>query len=124
MNYGAEPTEEVPILSKKKRARSKTRPREDLASCRSETLGHTETDDAWVEREDIRAEAGVVAVRKGVSYRRVVEQILDIKLHRELRFRPFQRHRQIGIVPCAQPVIFGVVNARIDRKSTRLNSSH
>src|SRR3546814_17177056 len=70
---------------------------------------HTETDDAWVEREDIRAEAGVVAVRKGVSYRRVVEQILDIKLHRELRFRPFQRHRQIGIV---------------DRKSTRLNSSH
>src|SRR3546814_5147453 len=103
MNYGAEPTEEVPILSKKKRARSKTRPREDLASCRSETLGHTETDDAWVEREDIRAEAGVVAVPKGVSYRRVVEQILDIKLHRELRFRPFKRQ---------------------DRKSTRLNSSH
>src|SRR3546814_9963963 len=90
MNYGAEPTEEVPILSKKKRARSQTRPREDIASCRSETLGHTETDDAWVEREDISAEAGVVAVRKGVSYRRVVEQIFDIKLHRELRFRPFQ----------------------------------
>src|SRR3546814_14519072 len=91
----------------------------------------------------------VVAVREGAGDRRLVEQILDIELEREIAFAARERDRQIDIIPCFQPVIFGVEHARIalaltviiaaegqhpvaafeegailDRKSTRLNSSH
>src|SRR3546814_16381071 len=89
------------------------------------------------------------SVREGACDRLLVEQILDIELEREIAFAARERDRQIDIIPCFQPVIFGVEHARIalaltviiaaegqhpvaafeegailDRKSTRLNSSH
>src|SRR3546814_5867244 len=74
--------------------RARRRAQDGVASGRSETFGDVETDDARVEREDIGAQARVVAVGEAVGDRRVVEEILDVKLHRE----------QIGRASCRERV--------------------
>src|SRR3546814_14717434 len=81
-------------LPEQKMGRARRRAQDGVASGRSETFGDVETDDARVEREDIGAQARVVAVGEAVGDRRVVEEILDVKLHRE----------QIGRASCRERV--------------------
>src|SRR3546814_339100 len=78
----------------------------------SEPLRRAEPDDARVEREDVGAEQGVVAVGEGVGDGCLVEDILDIELQREIIRRPRERNREVEIVPSFQSIIFGIVDAR------------
>ena len=65
----------------------------------SEPLRRAEPDDARVEREDVGAEQGVVAVGKGVGDRCLVENVFDIELQRKIVRRPRERDREVDIVP-------------------------
>src|SRR3546814_19414371 len=70
----------------------------------SEPLRRAEPDDARVEREDVGAEQGVVAVGEGVGDGCLVEDILDIELQREIIRRPRERTREVEIVPSFQSI--------------------
>src|SRR3546814_168729 len=77
-----------------------------------EFLGDVEPDDARIEREDVGSQAAVVAVQKGIGYRRLVEQVLDIKLERQSAVGPFNRERHVGVIPRFQTVDRRIINAR------------
>src|SRR3546814_20183560 len=76
----------------------------------SEPLRRAEPDDARVEREDVGAEQGVVAVGEGVGDGCLVEDILDITLQREIIRRPSERNRAVEIVQSFHTTIFGIVD--------------
>src|SRR3546814_10306303 len=63
----------------------------------SEPLRRAEPDDARVEREDVGAEQGVVAVGEGVGGGCLVEDIVDIELQREIIRRQRERNREVEI---------------------------
>src|SRR3546814_5468341 len=77
-----------------------------------EFLGDVEPDDARIGREDVGSQAAVVAVQKGIGYRRLVEQVLDIKLERQSAVGPFNRERHVGVIPRFQTVEIGRASCR------------
>src|SRR3546814_14717124 len=52
------------------------------------------------------------SVQKGIGYRRLVEQVLDIKLERQSAVGPFNRERHVGVIPRFQTVDRRIINAR------------